>query len=248
MKKAITLETLYEFQKGDKPEILAYPPSKSFLAQARIELTEQLTDRIENPFCRAHFAECLDARIDWSGLSRFAGKKPVLPLLVEPKSDALILLECCLGWAYRQPGHTEIPYPWLDYAEGDLQFCLIADSLEVKRMNAELPEVVTPVIRKKESGLPYDYRIKTHDGTAQIVFFDPVTDVEQSAVGEVLDRFFTEYNRTHEHKIHNVESPRKHREKTVCFDVDFGGAPAEAVVELIGSFRSVGGIRKIVFQ
>lgn len=248
MKKAIKFETLYEFQKGNKPQILANPPSKSFLTQARIALTEQLAEWIEDSFCKAHFVECLDILIDWSGVSRSAGEKPLLPLLVEPKSDAYILLECSLSWAYRQPGRTEIPYPWLDYAGGDLRFRLIADPLDVRKMNAEIPELVTPVIRTNESGLPYDYRIKTHDGTMQIVFRGPVTDADLNAVGAISDRFFAEYNETHENKIHDIETPRKHREKSVCFGVDFGGATAAAVVDLIGSFRSVEGIRKIIFQ
>lgn len=246
MKKTIKLETLYAFQKGDKPKILQKPPSKSFLALARIALTEQLGKRMKDAFCQKHFTECLDVQINWdrNWFSRHSGS--ILPLLLEPKSDAYILLEFCLAWENRSPGCTEIPYPWLDYSKDDLNFRLIADPFDIKKMNEEISEVVTPVIRKQETGLPYDYQIKTHDGTMKIVFINPVTDAERKAVRRVLNRFYTEYNNTHEHKINFVDEPHKQSEKHLCFNVDFGGASAEAVVEMIYSFRSIEGIRRIV--
>ena len=246
--KTIRLETMYEYNDGSKTEILAHAPSKSFLRQARIALTEQLSERVEDPVCKAHLADSFDVYINWNWFSWHKERHLMLPLVLEPKSDAFLLLEFFLTWEFRQPGRESVPYPWMEYADGELRFQIVADPFDVRKMNAEIPMVAAPVIRKGESGLPFDYQIRTTDGTVQITFRNAVTDADLKTVEGIADAFFRKYNETREDKIHNMEQPQIYREKNVRFNVDFGGAPIGAVTELIFSFRSVDGIKKIVIQ
>ncbi len=247
--KTIKLDIAYDYFGGVyRTAFLANPPSKSFLKQARIALTEQLSERIEDPICRARLADDFDVVLDWSLLAKNPKERRLLPLKLEPKSDACVLLSFGMVWDYQQPGREGFPAPWLDYPDGELLFGIVAAPDEIRRMNAEIPSAVSPIIRKEESGLPYDYLIKTHDGTVQILFRDAVTEPKEKIVAEILNRFFTKYNETHEDKIHEIGSPKKQGDKRVVFNADFGGAPIDAVNQMIRSFEAVEGIKKITFQ
>ncbi len=248
--KTIKLDTMYEYYGGKKTTILtlAKPPSKSFLMQARIAITKLLMEHIDNPDHRAHLTDYLDVVIDWSWFSRNEEKELMLPLLLEPKNDAFILLSFCLFWSFKQSAGERVPYPWMEFRNDDLCFHLLADPFDIKKMNEDLSMIIIPIIRGKDSGLSYDYQITTTDGTMRIFFQDSVTETQLKAVETILNSFFASYNQTHEVKIHNVELPHKYRDKCVRFDVDFGGSPITAPTELIRSFQPVKGIKKIVFQ
>lgn len=248
--RTIKLETMYEYNDGSKTKILAKPPSKSFLAQARIALTKWLSGCIEDPLYQTHLTEYFEVSINWGWFWRHTEKELMLPLKFGPKNSPLVLLEIYLVWKFRQPDCEQVPYPWLDYVDGELCFQVIADSVDIKHMNMEIPMVVAPVIRKKESGLPYDYQVKAFstDGTVQISFQESVTEKELKAVESIQNQFFTEYNENHEEKVHNIEPPKIFHANSVRFDVDFADTPMAAIIELIRSFQTIEGIKKIVFQ
>lgn len=80
--KTIKLDIAYDYFGGVyRTALLANPPSKSFLKQARIALTEQLSELIEDPICRARLADVFvkqdfeDAKQDIGTLNRTLTKQ-----------------------------------------------------------------------------------------------------------------------------------------------------------------------------
>lgn len=160
-------------------------------------------------------------------------------------SDAFLLCPIIVRW---HTSDNRKVYPWEDIQGDALTFDLSIGRSQLQQLNSLLPQIYSPVIKAKESGLPYDYQVYyAQEGTLSLSPKTAFTPEDIAAIDRLSKTFFNQWNASHEIKLPCI-GPVKGTKAKIRIPVDGGGCPQKAIEALIACFREQQSIKRITFR
>lgn len=218
-------------------------PSDAFFKELSKQLTAKVVNLINDEVLRINSSKliCFSMEKDSYTEIQYRSNPNCMHLELMSLLDALVLCKFIVRW-YTD---TQIDvYPWEDPPKNAIHFELSISRSEINRLNEFLPELYHPIVKSKESGLPFDYQIYYGGENLVISFYSPPTSEEVKEINNILDSFFKTWNETHERKIHMFDVKKQSKLKIKC-SIDFGGCDEDALEAMIRSFRFQSNIKKI---
>jgi hypothetical protein len=224
-------------------------PSQSFLKKLSLSLTKQISGLINDQKFKACFTDILELSFYNHGVKYNTSCPMSVFMCLEAKNQPLIVSNFQVDWTPIS-NNKFIVYPWDDIREIEVEFAINISSDEIKKLNYLLPYLYTPIIYPDESGLTYEYQIKSQSSDGTLVFY-PIDEFENEYINELMVKlhdFFQKYNDTNDKKIHDIGDFKKYKNGTIAVNVDFSSCSQDAIISCLYSFKNMHYIKKIVYK
>ena len=225
-------------------------PSKSFMKKLSVALTAQILCLIDSEDLKNSFTDIIEVAFD-NFCRQYNPLRPSeLFMKIEAKNSPLGISNIIVFWKPKDYDGEELIYPWSDVSKIDIDFEMKISKDELKRFNYLLPLLYAPIISSADSGLPYDYQIKsqTTDGTLLFYCNDTFEQKDRQELEFKLNDFVKCYNESNEKKVHYIGPIRVLKSNRICVDIDFSSCSKESIKECIYAFKEFSFIKKIVYK
>ncbi|MBQ8165223.1 MAG: hypothetical protein IJZ94_05360 [Clostridia bacterium] len=225
-------------------EIHTKEPSKSFLNELSLQVTPKIQRLIEDKDISDNLFKTIrfDLRPEFYLEPIFKYHKNYMKAYISAYSTSLILCEIIICW--RSSNGTQI-YPWENLA-GEISFDVCISDYNLKCLNKVIPMIYHPVIKSEDSGLHFDYQIFYGGQYLNLYFKENITPTDLSEVGKIIKEFFTEWNCSHDIKLHHIEIV-KYTKNTLKIEIDLGGCGKDMIENIIKRMN-IPKIKRIVFK
>lgn len=217
-------------------------PSRSFVRKLAISATEKIGKFLPDVH-KSHLTDIFELRFEKYQKSY----KNKMILSIEAKNTAFVINHFVVVW---KSDLRDIVYPWEDVSNISLKFEFVFSQSDINVINRFAHQLYFPITKAKESGLPFDYQLKSINSEGKLVFtFSRELSKHDIAwLNDILNNFHQEYNKKHEEKISYIGQIVLSSPKRAVTILDGGGTTVSSITECIHAFKECSFIKKIVFQ
>ena len=225
-------------------------PSKSFLKKLSSALTVQISCSIKSEELKSVFTDVIDLSFNKYGIQYDLLQPFELCMRIEAKNSPLVISEFTVVWNLKNYDKETPVYPWSDVSKIDIEFDMKITEEDLRKLNYLLPFLYTPVVTSIDSGLPYDYQIKSQmpDGNLSFCFNDSFEHKNIEELYFTLKEFVDHHNDNSETKIHYMGNMKITKNNRMRVTMDFGACTTEIIKECIYAFDKFSFIKKIIYN